>query len=171
MAKVLKLSEEEMNMKGAPEGELHLAAVMERFEVPEPNGDPATILARLRDQLATRQGLHEWHEQFGAADIARGIILYESRLIDKAAAKEVGQCIERARQLSLSLPRYPRTPSIVDTSILPPSRVDSNAHCVDIHSADARVVRNGGIREVCPSASRLSSPRRPLALLSCSSSL
>lgn len=89
MAKVLKLSAEEMGMKGAPEGELHLAAVMERFEVPEPNGDPATILARLRDQLATREGLHEWHEQFSAADVARGIIVYESHVIDKAAAKEV----------------------------------------------------------------------------------
>jgi hypothetical protein len=103
MAKVLKLSAEEMGMKGAPEGELHLAAVVERFEVPEPKGDPTTILARLRDQLATRQGLHEWHEQFGAADIARGIIVHESPLVDKAAAKEVRRCTSHASSPSCFL--------------------------------------------------------------------
>ena len=81
-------------MNGAPEGELYLANVLERFEVPCP-GEPAADLEALMDQLAGRAHLKEWHEKFVFGDQLRGVVIHAGHIITPKAAKEVGLSLRR----------------------------------------------------------------------------
>jgi len=75
-------------MNGAPEGDLYLANVLERFEVPRPS-DPTVEFEDLMDQLSARAGLREWHEKFVFADALRSVIVHAPHIITPKAAKEV----------------------------------------------------------------------------------